>query len=110
MTHYSRLTLFLFVCIFLLMWFCGDFNTYLGTGGEREFKSLATPAERLVGSLVIAGLCSVLFTGAFWATEMTCFVPRRRNGSPPGDFTPRTGRDAAPCETARDGGDAPLLD
>jgi hypothetical protein len=69
MRRYLRLGLLLLLTAVPWMWWFGDYNLYLGQGSEREFKALPTPAERLIGSLCLGALYSVIVLVLFGAVE-----------------------------------------
>jgi hypothetical protein len=69
MSYYLRLVVVLFIAALVMMWFFGDFNVYLGTGADREFKSFATPGMQLVGSVVAAAVFAPLATMVFALLE-----------------------------------------
>jgi hypothetical protein len=50
-SSHVRLGILLFGTATVLMWWMGDFNLYIGSGDDREFKSFPTQTERVLGSI-----------------------------------------------------------
>jgi hypothetical protein len=64
------------------MWWAGDFNLYLGSGDDREFKSLATPSEQILGS-VLAGILSALVSVGLYGLSDVALGKRRDDDTRP---------------------------
>jgi hypothetical protein len=69
MRSYLRLAIVLFLTTIPWMWCFGDYNWYLGEGNEREFKGFPSPEERLLYSLCLGALYSMLVLLLVWIVD-----------------------------------------